>query len=218
VTGRILDRRAFILENTRPLSPPLAPRMTLQLADEAVALWTRTEEELGEMGLPPPFWAFAWAGGQALARFLEERPEVVAGKRVLDFASGSGLVAIAAALAGAASVDASEIDEFALAAIALNAEANGVSITTLQGDIGGRDDGWDVVFAGDVSYERDMAEAVTDWLAKLAARGADVWIGDPGRTYLARDRLEQVAEYSVPVTRALEDAEIKRSGVFRFRR
>ena len=218
MTGRILDRRAFILENTRPLSPPLAPRMTLQLADEAVALWTRTEEELGEMGLPPPFWAFAWAGGQALSRFLEERPEVVAGKRVLDFASGSGLVAIAAALAGAASVDASEIDEFALAAIALNAEANGVSITTLQGDIVGRDDGWDVVFAGDVSYERDMAEAVTDWLAKLAARGADVWIGDPGRTYLARDRLEQVVEYSVPVTRALEDAEIKRSGVFRFRR
>jgi predicted nicotinamide N-methyase len=212
-----LDRRAFILENTRLLCPPLAPRLTLQLADEAVALWTKTEEELGEMGLPPPFWAFAWAGGQALARFLEERPDIVRGKRVLDFASGSGLVAIAAALAGAAHVEASEIDAFALTAIEINAEANGVAITTLAGDIIGRDDGWEVVFAGDVSYERDMAEAVTDWLEGLAERGAEVLIGDPGRTYLARDRLERLAEYSVPVTRALEDAEIKRSGVYRFK-
>ena len=211
-----LDRRAFILENTRPLSPPLVPRLRLQLADEAVALWMKTEEELNEMGLPPPFWAFAWAGGQALARYIEERPEIVAGRRVLDFASGSGLVAIAAALAGAGSVEASEIDAFALEAIVLNAEANGVSIQRLEGDIVGRDDGWDVVFAGDVSYERDMAEAVTAWLETLARRGAEVWIGDPGRAYLAKDRLECVAEYSVPVTRALEDAEIKRGGVYRF--
>ena len=211
-----LDRRAFILENTRPLSPPLVPRLRLQLADEAVALWMKTEDELNEMGLPPPFWAFAWAGGQALARYIEERPEIVAGRRVLDFASGSGLVAIAAALAGG-TVEASEIDAFALAAIALNAEANGVAIKVLEGDVVGRDDGWDVVFAGDVSYERDMAEAVTDWLEALSRRGADVWIGDPGRAYLATDRLECVASYSVPVTRALEDAEIKRGGVYRFR-
>ena len=114
-------------------------------------------------------------------------------------------------------MEASEIDAFALAAIALNAEANGVTIETLAGDIVGRDDGWEVVFAGDISYERDMAEAATDWLAHLAARGATVLIGDPGRTYLAKDRLECIAEYSVPVTRALEDAEIKRSGVYRFR-
>jgi len=212
-----LDRRAFILENTRPLSPPLVPRLRLQLADEAVALWMKTEEELNEMGLPPPFWAFAWAGGQALARYIEERPEIVAGRRVLDFASGSGLVAIAAALAGAGSVEASEIDAFALEAIVLNAEANGVAIQVIAGDVVGRDDGWDVVFAGDVSYERDMAEAVTDWLEALSRRGADVWIGDPGRAYLATDRLECVASYSVPVTRALEDAEIKRGGVYRFR-
>ncbi len=164
--------------------------MKLHLADEAVALWTKTEEELGEIGLPPPFWAFAWAGGQALARYIEDHPELVAGKRVLDFASGSGMVAIAAALSGASSVAASEIDDFALAAIEINAEANGVTVTTLAGDIVGRDDGWEVVFAGDVSYERDMAEAVTNWLEALAARGAEVLIGDPGRTYLAKDRLE----------------------------
>ena len=211
------DRRAFILEHTRLLSPPLVPSLRLQLADEAVDLWTKTEEELGEMGLPPPFWAFAWAGGQALARYIEERPEIVVGRRVLDFASGSGLVGIAAAIAGARRVEASEIDAFALAAIALNAETNGVAVDILEGDILGRDDGWDVVFAGDVSYERDMAEAVTSWLESLSVRGAEVWIGDPGRAYLAKDRLERVAEYSVPVTRALEDAEIKRSGVYRFR-
>jgi predicted nicotinamide N-methyase len=217
VTASVLDRRAFILENTRLLHPPLVPALRLQLADEAVDLWMKTEEELSEMGLPPPFWAFAWAGGQALARYIEEHPEIVAGRRVLDFASGSGLVAIAAALAGAGSVEASEIDGFALAAIALNAETNGVAIRVLEGDIVGSDDGWDVVFAGDVSYERGMAEAVTAWLETLARRGAQVWIGDPGRAYLARDKLECVTEYSVPVTRALEDAEIKRGGVFRFR-
>jgi predicted nicotinamide N-methyase len=188
----------------------------LRLADEAVPLWRKTEEELGEMGLPPPFWAFAWAGGQALARYVLDRPELVAGRRALDFASGSGLVAIAAARAGAARVEASEIDEFAVAAIALNAEANGVEVCARAGDLLGRDDGWDVVFAGDVSYERDMAGAVADWLERLARRGAQVWIGDPGRTYLARERLEKVAEYGVPVTRELEDSEIKRTGVFRF--
>ena len=212
-----LDRRAFILENTRLLRPPLVPSLRLQLADEAVDLWMKTEEQLSEIGLPPPFWAFAWAGGQALARYIEERPEIVAGRRVLDFASGSGLVGIAAALAGAGAVEACDIDGFALAAIALNAETNGVAIRIVEGDIVGHDDGWDVVFAGDVSYERGMAEAVTAWLETLARRGAQVWIGDPGRAYLARDKLECVTEYSVPVTRALEDAEIKRSGVFRFR-
>jgi len=212
----ILDRRAFIRDNTRLLAPPLAPHLRLHLADEAVELWTRTEEDLGEMGLPPPFWAFAWAGGQALARYIEEHPEIVRGKRVLDFASGSGMVAIAAAKAGAARVEASEIDEFALAAIALNAEVNCVDIVVRPGSLIGVLEDWDVVFAGDVSYQRDMAEAVTDWLQTLAARGVDALIGDPGRTYLARDRLLQQAEYSVPVTRALEDSEIKRSGVYRF--
>jgi predicted nicotinamide N-methyase len=199
------------------MSPPLAPELRLHLADEAVPLWLKTEEELGEIGLPPPFWAFAWAGGQALARHIGDHPERVGGRRTLDFASGSGLVAIAAARAGAARVEASEIDPFALAAIALNAEANGVEIFTQARDLVGRDEGWEVVLAGDVSYERDMAAAVASWLEGLARRGAEVLVGDPGRAYLPRERLDKIAEYSVPVTRDLEDSEIKRTGVYRFR-
>ena len=217
MSAAIADRRAFIDKNTRLLRPPMAPDLRLHLADEAVALWQKTEDELGLIGLPPPFWAFAWAGGQALAGFLAERPETVAGKFVLDFASGSGLVAIAAAKAGAARVEASEIDDFALTAIEMNARENGVTIRARAGDLVGADEGWEVVLAGDISYQRDMAEAATAWLERLAERGADVLIGDPGRSYLARDRLECVAEYRVPVTRALEDADIKRSGVYRFR-
>jgi predicted nicotinamide N-methyase len=213
----IVDRAAFILAHTRLLPTPLAPEITLHLADEATELWQKTEDELGEIGLPPPFWAFAWAGGQGLARYLLDHPELVAGKRVLDFASGSGLVAIAAAKAGASMVDASEIDEFALAAIDLNAMQNGVTIATRGGDLIGCDEGWDVVLAGDVSYQKDMAEATTQWLGALARRGATVLIGDPWRSYLAKDILEPIAEYSVAVTRALEDSEIKRTGVFRFR-
>jgi predicted nicotinamide N-methyase len=218
VSGVILDRAAFIRANTRLMPVPHAPEISLYVADEATALWSKTEEELGEIGLPPPFWAFAWAGGQALARYVLDHPEMVAGKTVLDFASGSGLVAIAAAKAGAARVFASEIDDFAVAAIALNAAANGVAVETIAGDVVGRDEGWDVALAGDVSYERDMAGAVTDWLEALHRRGARVLIGDPGRSYLARDRLIQIAEYRVPTTRALEDAEIKKSGVWRFGR
>ena len=211
------DKADFIRSHTRLLAVPHAPEIRLHLADEATALWEKTEEELGEIGLPPPFWAFAWAGGQALARYVLDRPEIARGQRVLDFASGSGLVAIAAAFAGATCVQASEIDEFALAAIALNAAANGVAIRPRAGDIIGQDDGWDLVLAGDVSYERDMAGRVADWLATLAARGARVLIGDPGRTYLPRDRLDIVAEYRIPVTRALEDMEIKRTQVWAFR-
>jgi predicted nicotinamide N-methyase len=211
------DKATFIRTHTRLLAVPHAPEIRLYLANEATALWEKTEEDLGEIGLPPPFWAFAWAGGQALARYVLDHPELVRGKRVLDFASGSGLVAVAAAIAGAAKVEASEIDEFAIAAIDLNAQANGVEVTVQAGDLAGEDRGWDVVLAGDVSYERDMAERVTGWLAALASRGASVLIGDPGRTYLARERLEVIAEYRVPVTRALEDVEIKRTQVWAFR-
>ena len=217
MSAPILDRPAFILAHTRLIAPPLAPELHLQLADEATDLWQKTEDELGEIGLPPPFWAFAWAGGQGLARYILDHPDLVLGKRVLDFASGSGLVAIAAVKAGASEVEASEIDEFALAAIALNATQNNVALHVRAGDLIGVDDGWDVVLAGDVSYQQDMAEAATGWLAELSRRGAIVLIGDPWRSYLARDLLEPIAEYSVPVTRALEDAEIKRTGVFRFR-
>jgi predicted nicotinamide N-methyase len=214
---RILDREAFIRAQTRLLPVPHAPEISLYLADEATELWQKTEEELGEIGLPPPFWAFAWAGGQALARYLLDHPETVAGKRVLDFASGSGLVAIAAVRAGATLAEGCDIDKFARAAMSLNAQANGVALTARIENLIGRDEGWDVVLAGDVSYERDMAQSVTDWLEALRTRGAAVLIGDPGRAYLARDRLEAIAEYRVPVTRALEDCEIKRAQVWRFR-
>jgi predicted nicotinamide N-methyase len=210
------DCRAFILAHTRVLPTPHAPEIALHVADEATALWAKTEEELGAIGLPPPFWAFAWAGGQALARYVLDHRAVVAGRRALDFASGSGLVAIAAAKVGASKVEASEIDEFAVEAIGLNATLNGVVVNARLTDLIGVDEGWDVVLAGDVSYQKDMAEAVARWLADLAARGAEVLIGDPGRAYLARDLLEPVCEYQVPVTRALEDAEIKRAAVYRF--
>ena len=209
-------RLDFIRGHTRLLPVPHAPEIKLYLADEATALWMKTEEELGEMGLPPPFWAFAWAGGQALARYILDHPELVRGRRVLDVATGSGLVAIAAAMAGAARVEASEIDDFALAAIGLNAAENGVPIEVRAGARVGADEGWDVVLAGDVSYERDMAARMTDWLEGLSRRGALALIGDPGRSYLARDRLSAVAEYRIAVSRDLEDAEIKRTQVWRF--
>ena len=217
MNGAIPDRAAFIRAQTRILRPPLAPTIRLHLADEATELWQKTEDELGEMGLPPPFWAFAWAGGQALARFILDRPALVAGKRVLDFASGSGLVGIAAAQAGARAVEASDLDAFAIAAIGLNAGLNDIAVAARLGDLVGADEGWDVVLAGDVSYQKDMAESVTPWLRRLSIRGARVLIGDPRRSYLAQDQLNCLAEYSVPVTRALEDSEIKHAGVFEFR-
>jgi predicted nicotinamide N-methyase len=209
-------KRDFVLANTRLTAPPLTPEIRLWLADEAVPIWKKTEDELGAMGLPPPFWAFAWAGGQALARYALDHADLVKGKRVLDFASGSGLIAIATAKAGAAEVTASDIDAFAIAAIEANAVENGVRIGPRLEDLIGADDGWELVLAGDIAYERDFTGAAMDWLASLARRGATVLIGDPRRSYLPLDRLDCVIEYSVPVTRELEDSEIKRTGVFRF--
>jgi predicted nicotinamide N-methyase len=211
----IVDRPAFIRAHTRLLPVPHAPEIILHLADEATELWQKTEDELGEMGLPPPFWAFAWAGGQALARFILDHCQMVAGKSVLDFAAGSGLVGIAAMKAGARSVLASEIDDFAMAAIPLNAAANSVQLGISAQDLIGEDRGWDVVLAGDVFYQRDMAERLAPWLHDLAGRGASVLIGDPGRAYLPRAGLEEMARYRVPVTRALEDAEVKDTRVWR---
>ncbi len=210
-----LDRRAFIREHTRLLPVPHAPEIAIHVAEEATELWQKTEDELATIGLPPPFWAFAWAGGQALARYLLDEPAIARGRRVLDFASGSGLVAIAAARCGAAGVEACDIDAFAAEAMALNAAANGVPLIIRLEDLVGRDEGWDVVCAGDVCYERAMADSVIAWLATLAARGAQVLIGDPGRSYLPKERLEALASYAVPVTRSLEDAEIKHSTVWR---
>jgi predicted nicotinamide N-methyase len=212
----IRDLAAFIRSQTRLRPVPHEPEISLYVADDATELWLKTEEELGTLGLPPPFWAFAWAGGQALARYILDNPSLTRGRRVLDFASGSGLVAIAAAITGAEPVEASDIDPFAAAAIHLNAEANGVAVRVCAESVLGRDDGWDVVLAGDICYERDLAEAVTSWLRTLARRGALVLIGDPGRSYLPRSQLTAIATYEVPVTRTLEDSEIKRSSVWQF--
>ncbi len=215
VTPPVLDPIAFVLAETRLRPVPLVPELSLHLADEAVPIWHRTEEELGEMGLPPPFWAFAWAGGQALARYVLDQPQVVAGRRVLDFAAGSGLVGLAAARAGAADVLCADIDVFAHAAIHVNARVNGAAIRVVTHDLIGQDEGWDTVLAGDICYERDLAERVIAWLLALSARGALVLIGDPGRAYLPKQGLEKLGEYSVPVTRDLEDCELKRTSVWR---
>ena len=211
----IADRAAFVRDNTRLQRPPHAPELQLHLADEVTPLWRLTEEALGELGLPPPFWAFAWAGGQALARYLLDHPHEVAGKRVVDFATGSGLVAIAAMKAGAASVLASDIDDFCAAAVAANAAANGVEVAyTFDNLLERPAPDVDVICAGDVSYEKPMAEAVLAWLSEAHARGVRVLLGDPGRTYFPRTGLVQLAEYRVRTTRELEDQEVKRAGVW----
>ncbi len=207
--------KQFILDNTALMAPPHVPEIVLHLADEAHDLWLRTEDELAEIGLPPPFWAFAWAGGQGLARYVLDNPAIVRGKRVLDFASGSGLVAIAAAKAGGAEVIAADIDPFCTAAIRLNAQANDVGIEFLGTDCIGTDAGWDVVLAGDVFYDKPFADRLMPWFSALGQRGAEILVGDPGRSYLPRSGLEPLGIYEVPVTRALEDAEVKRTTVWR---
>lgn len=210
------DAERFILGNTALASPPHVPELRLHLADEAHDLWRRTEEELAEIGVPPPFWAFAWAGGQGLARYVLDHPETVRSRNVLDFASGSGLVGIAAAMAGAASVLAADIDPFCETAIRLNAKANGAALDFTCRDLIGIDDGWDVVLAGDVFYDAGFAGRLVPWFETFAARGTKILIGDPGRAYLPKSGLEKLAVYEVPVTRALEDSEVKRTTVWRF--
>lgn len=211
------DPEVFIRDNTGVLSPPHVPEIKLRLATEAHDLWLKTEEELEEIGLPPPFWAFAWAGGQGLARHVLDHPDLVAGKSVLDFASGSGLVGIAARMAGASAVLAADIDPWSETAIRLNAALNDVSLDYTVEDMVGRDDGWDVVLAGDVFYDRGFADILIPWFSRLAARGATVLVGDPGRAYCPRERMEALATYTVPVTRALEDSEVKKTTVWRFK-
>lgn len=209
------ERAAFIRANTTLMPVPLVPEITLHLAHESVPLWQKTEDELGEIGLPPPFWAFAWAGGQALARYVMDHPHGVEGKRVVDLASGSGLVGIAAMRAGAAHVLAADIDGFAIAAMTLNAARNDVHLTITADNL--LDDvapACDVILVGDLFYEQGLAQKVFAWLSAAKADGAHVLIGDPGRSYLPKDRLVSVAQYSVPVTRDLEDAEIKKTAVW----
>ncbi|MEO3389407.1 methyltransferase [Mesorhizobium sp. CAU 1741] len=207
---------AFIRANTALMAPPHVPELRLHLADEAHDLWSRTEAELESIGLQPPFWAFAWAGGQGLARYVLDNPDIVAGKRVLDFASGSGLVAIAAARAGAAHVLAADIDPFCAAAVALNAAANETKIDFTADDLVGLTGDWHVVLAGDVFYDKAFAERLMPWFTSLARGATTVLVGDPGRSYLPKTAMTALATYQVPVTRALEDAEVKKTTVWRF--
>jgi predicted nicotinamide N-methyase len=201
------------LDGLRLAVVPFVPEVCLHLAEDAIVLRARLEAEAGE-ALPPPFWADAWVGGQAVARYVLDHPEVVAGLRVLDVASGSGLVAIAAAVAGAAAVTANDIDPYALSAIRLNAQVNQVALDADCGDLlDGDGDGAEVVLAGDVFYSESMAERMVSFLQRAATRGARVLVGDPGRTYLPYDRLEVVASYQVSMMGALEDAQISQAYV-----
>jgi predicted nicotinamide N-methyase len=202
----------FIKTNAALTAPPLVPEIELYLASEVVPLWRATEDALAEIGVPPPYWAFAWAGGQALARYVLDHPEMVAGKRVLDIGAGSGLVGLAAARAGAASVLAADIDAFACAAIRLNACANGRDIAVTQDDLIGAALAWDVILVGDLFYERPLAERLLAWLGPL---GVPALLGDPGRNYFPKTRVEKLASYSVQTTRDLEDREIRETGVYR---
>ena len=208
------DSSAFVRDNTLPMTPPLVPEIVLHLATEVVPIWKKTEEELAEMGVPPPYWAFAWAGGQALARYLIDNPGLVAGKRVLDIGSGSGLVGIAAAKAGASTVLAADIDAFSLAAIALNAAANGVTLQITGEDRIGGPAPFDVILVGDLFYERPLAERLLAWLTPLPVL---VLMGDPGRTYFPKSGVEKRASYQVQTTRDLEDREIRDTGVYALR-
>ena len=207
----------FILANTLLQPPPHVPEIRLHLADEALPLWQKTEDELTESGLPLPFWAFAWAGGQALARYVLDTAGLVTGKRVTVFAAGAGLEAIAAAKRGASHVIATEIDPFARAALAINMAANDVRFAIseadlLQGDVPDTD----ILLLGDVFFEQPMADQVADMAARFVAKGGLALVGDPGRSYLPKSRLHMLAEYQVTTTRALEDSLVKATRVWRF--
>ncbi|MEU6236639.1 50S ribosomal protein L11 methyltransferase [Kitasatospora sp. NPDC047058] len=211
-----LSDRSFVQRETRLTPVPFVPEVTLHMAEDAIALWETTEAERGESGLAPPFWAFAWAGGVGVARYVLDHPGLVAGRSVLDLAAGSGLVGIAAALRGARSVRAAEIDAYAVAAIGVNAEANGVRVEAAVADLLDGDGGpAEVVLAGDVFYERAMAARFLPFLERARARGAVVIVGDPGRAYLPRERFTALAAYDVPVVADLEDAALKTTTVWR---
>lgn len=220
----LLTLEATGFDGLRLAAPPFVPEVRLHLADDPVILWARMEA--GSSGaVAQPFWASAWAGGQALARYILDHPEVVAGRRVLDVAAGSGLVAIAAAKAGAAAVTANDIDPYALAALALNAEANGVAVAGIGGDLLGAEGdepvggarGAEVVLAGDVFYSASMAVRMLSFLERAAAAGALVLVGDPGRDHLPRGRLELVTSYRVSMLGAPQDAERTQAHVLRAR-
>ncbi len=210
------DPAEFVRRNTVIGRPPLVPEIALHLATEVTPIWQATEDSLSRGAVPPPFWAFAWAGGQALARYVLDHPEVVSGREVLDIGSGSGIVAIAASMAGARRVVAAEIDPFAASAIALNTALNGVAVAVERRDLLDRAAaGWGVALAGDVCYEEPMARRIIGLLRRIAGRGRTALLGDPGRAYLPRSGLEELARYEVPTSRALEDREAREGVVWR---
>jgi predicted nicotinamide N-methyase len=204
----------FVRAHTDLVTVPFVPELRLHLADEPIELWERTEQA-GAGEQPPPFWAFAWAGGQALARHVLDDPDLVAGRAVLDLATGSGLVAVAAARAGASVVTANDIDPLSLAATEANAEANGVKVRTVEGDLlDGTEYEAGVILAGDVFYSREMAARVLPFLRQAAYRGALVLVGDPGRAYLPTAGMIKRAAYDVPVLESLENATVRHTTVW----
>lgn len=214
----MVDPVDFVRANTTRQRPALLPEIELHLAAESLPLWQKTEDELGRAGLPPPYWAFAWAGGQALARYVLDNPEVVAGKRILDLGCGGGMVAIAALKAGAVSALAADLDGWALAAVRLNGEANAVTPGLISDDLlaSASLPPVDVVLVGDLFYEAALAAGVVAVLERSAASGARIFAGDPRRSYFPADRFVEVARFDVATSRDLEDADIKSSAVWRW--
>jgi predicted nicotinamide N-methyase len=204
----------FIRAHTTVATAPLVPEIPLHLATEITPIWQATEDWLAREGIAPPFWAFAWPGSQALARHLLDFSSHVRGRRVLDFAAGGGLAAIACARAGAAVVEAAEIDPMAFAAIRVNAALNGVEVAVPEGDVVGSACRWDLILCGDICYEAPMTRHILPWLRAMA-RQAEVWVADPGRAYLPRDGMEPVAAFTVPTTLELEDTLERRVVIYR---
>lgn len=210
----MIDFETTVLENTRLDSPRLLPEIRLHLAMEDLPIWRMGEDELYEMGWTTPFWAFAWAGGQALSRYLLENPDAVRGKRVLDFGSGSGMVAIAAVKAGAWDVTAADIDPLAAEVMRMNAEANDVYFDITTEDLVGQESQWDVVLVGDVCYDKEIADTVIPWIHEMAKNGTDILVGDPGRFYLPKLGLRQIAKYHAPTTSIMEDSDLRNAQVW----
>ncbi len=212
----IKDNSEFILNNTQLKNPPLLPEMKLYLSEVFNALWRVTETRFEAKNIPPPFWSFAWPGGQALARYVLDNPEIVRGKRVFDFASGSGLCAIAAKMSGAASVVANDVDPLSIVAVGMNAQANGVDVDVLHDNKINRDlPDIDVILAGDFCYEWPMAGYAIEWLRAQIKQGKTVLLADPGRNYLPKEGLEKLAEYDIATPLEVEDSEIKHTTIYK---